>query len=114
MIFSIAAILMVPGVDAPFTADQWAECAQIALFYSESATGTAQDELLDEASDFFEKAGALRFPGKTLGDAEYELLSELGQKRLAAQVARGKTAGAAQYPNGTLTICRLEKLRSID
>ncbi|MBX3564517.1 MAG: hypothetical protein KF730_08075 [Sphingomonas sp.] len=105
-------MLLSPAADKPFTADQWAECAQIALFRSESASGDAQDDLIGEASNYFDKAGALLFPGKELGDEEYEALSQKGQARLAEQVALSKQMGAVKYANLALTVCRLEIQRS--
>lgn len=111
MILFTAAMLLMPVADKPFDADQWAECAQIALFRAESADGDAKDEWLGEAADYFDKAGTLLFPGKTLGDAEYEVLEEKGQARLAAQIG-GRTAGAADYADVTLATCRLEMLGS--
>ncbi|RYD54016.1 MAG: hypothetical protein EOP60_08840 [Sphingomonadales bacterium] len=110
MIFSLAALLFVVADDKPFTVDQWAECGQIAMFRSESATGDAQDALLEEALGFFDKAAAIEFPGKEATDEQYEMLAEKGAARLSAQIA-GKTSGAAEYANATLAICRLEALR---
>lgn len=111
MILLTTAMLLMPIADKSFDADQWAECAQIALFRSESAEGEEKDDLMGEAADYLDKAGALQFPGKTLGDAEYEVLDEKGRTRLAAQIG-GRTAGAAAYANVALATCRVEMLGS--
>ena len=108
MIFTLAAMLLVPVEDQPFTIDQWAECGQIALFRSESATGDIQKALLREASDFFDKAGELQFPGKELDEPEYEMLAERGHARLQAQVRKVQASQMAQYANITLLTCRVK------